>query len=73
MYSPISTILYQVAPFTSLLERARLIADVHRQWTEVYTRLNQAHNDDNLQRFFNEFSAANTLEQQAEVLARWGV
>lgn len=71
MYQPIAILLFQIAPLDSLLERAKLVRHVDNAWVEVYTRLNQKKDDDKMRQFFDEFSAATTIEQQAEVLARW--
>lgn len=57
----------------ALVDRARLVLEVDKGWTEVYTKLAASSDDERLERFFAEFSEAHTVESQAAVLERWSV
>lgn len=53
------------------IERLKLSVKVDRMWSETYAALHDAKDEDGMRKFFNEFSAANTIEQQEKVLEGW--
>lgn len=55
-----------------LVDRAMLVLKVDRGWVKIYTVLAKHNEMGALSLFYAEFGAANTLEQQADVLAEWG-
>ena len=54
-----------------LTDNVLLLMSVDRLYAQVYTALMTARQDTNTGNFLDEFSTANTLEQQAEVLQKW--
>lgn len=58
-------------PIMPLIERVKLLVKVDANYALVYTALMCARNDNYTGQFLDEFSQANTLEQQAAVLEKW--
>lgn len=54
-----------------LTDNVLLLISVDRLYAQVYTALMSAHHDNQTGEFLEEFSHANTLEQQSSVLQKW--